>query len=148
MLNNKSDFSLLQSTSKTKLIAKKCAALGLSYCSIVDDNLSGVVEHLKAAKDLKLKPIVGFQRDGVAYVAKNKAGWQQLVNIFNNKATQTTDIVKILTPDYFVDRLFTNKQLAHTFTDGFDKLVDQFAICDVDTDYIGISDNCPLYRFL
>lgn len=92
-------YSLLDGVSKPTQNAETCSKYGYGSCAITNHgNLSSAVEHVKACKDAKIKPILGNElyicddvpskkdRDNrnkhhLCVLAKNAAGWKQLIGL-------------------------------------------------------------------
>lgn len=87
-LNLHTHYSLLKGFSRPEDLAAKAESLGIKSMAIADyDILSGSVNFVKACEKHKIKPILGtkiFISDHNGYVtllAKNKAGWDEIVKL-------------------------------------------------------------------
>jgi DNA polymerase-3 subunit alpha len=85
-LQIRTHFSLQKGYGKPEEYAKKCKEFGYESCAIADINtLSGAVSFYKACKKFDIKPLIGcavkLDGESITYIAKNKAGWHDLIDI-------------------------------------------------------------------
>lgn len=83
-LKNYTHYSLLKGFSKPKELAKLCAENNYPACGIADyKTISGCVSFYKACKDVGIKPILGCSFDNNTLFAKNKQGWNDLIELIS-----------------------------------------------------------------
>jgi DNA polymerase-3 subunit alpha len=71
--------------SKPETILQKCIEYGYKSCAITDNStLSGSVAFHAEAKSKGIKPIIGTNLGGIIFLAKNKAGWKNLIKMASN----------------------------------------------------------------
>ena len=98
-LNNKTHFSLQRGYSKPEQLVAKCKEFGYKSCAITDINtISGAVAFYKTCKKNDIKPIIGctFEFEShkpTTLLAKNKAGWFDLIDLVSKKNSYSDDVV-------------------------------------------------------
>ena len=98
-LNNKTHFSLQRGYSKPEQLVAKCKEFGYKSCAITDINtISGAVAFYKTCKKNNIKPIIGctFEFEShkpTTLLAKNKAGWFDLIDLVSKKNSYSDDVV-------------------------------------------------------
>lgn len=81
-LRNYTHYSLLKGFSKPIELAKLCADNNYPACGIADyKSISGCVNFFKACKSFGVKPILGCAFDNNTIFAKNKNGWNDLIEL-------------------------------------------------------------------
>jgi DNA polymerase-3 subunit alpha len=85
-LKIRTHFSLQKGYGKPEEYVKKCKELGYKSCAIADINtLAGAVVFYKACKKYDIKPLLGcsvkLNGESETYIAKNKDGWHDLIDI-------------------------------------------------------------------
>ena len=84
-LCNYTHYSLLKGFSKPEQLAKKCRDNGYKACGIADyKSVSGAVSFYQACLKHGIKPIIGCAFDGFTLFAKNKNGWQDLIELVSS----------------------------------------------------------------
>lgn len=84
-LCNFTHYSLLRGFSKPEELAKKCADNKYRACGIADyKSISGAVSFYQACKEAGIKPIIGCTFDGFTLFAKNKNGWNDLIQLVSS----------------------------------------------------------------
>lgn len=79
-------YSLMSSLNRPDRLAKKAAELGYKSLGICDYNsLSSCVQHFKSCKKAGIKPIIGVRRNEGMILAKNLAGWKNLIKIVSEE---------------------------------------------------------------
>jgi DNA polymerase-3 subunit alpha len=78
--NCKTHFSLLKAFSKCEKLAEKCKERGYKACVMADiDCISGAMEFHDSCRKHGVKPILGCDFGSYILIAKNKAGWFDLI---------------------------------------------------------------------
>ena len=95
-LHIRTHFSLQRALTKPEEIAAKCKEYGYEACAITDFNtISGAVSFYKACKKYGIKPILGctleIENEVYTYVAKNKSGWYELIDLVTKYNSCTPD---------------------------------------------------------
>lgn len=73
-------YSIGRSIIQPEKLAKRLKELGYDGAIIADlETLGGTIETYKALKEAGLKCILGMEKDGAVYLAKNKEGWKDLI---------------------------------------------------------------------
>ena len=81
-LKNFTHYSLLKGYSKPDELALKCKQNEYPACGICDyKTISGAVAFYQACKKLNIKPIIGCSFDNCQLFAKNKNGWNDLIEL-------------------------------------------------------------------
>ena len=81
-LKNFTHYSLLKGFSKPHELAKICADRDYPACGITDyKSISGAVSFHQACKKMGIKPIIGCAFDSTTVYAKNKDGWNDLIQM-------------------------------------------------------------------
>ena len=81
-LKNFTHYSLLKGYSKPDELALKCKQNEYTACGICDyKTISGAVAFYQACKKLNIKPIIGCSFDNCQLFAKNKNGWNDLIEL-------------------------------------------------------------------
>jgi len=79
------DYTILKSLIKVKDLINFCVSKNIKSCGICDQNLFGVIEFYKLAKQNNIKPIIGLEiivNDNTIYLyAKNYNGYKNLLKI-------------------------------------------------------------------
>jgi len=84
-LKNFTHYSLLKGFSKPEELAQKCKDNDYPACGICDyKTISGAVAFYKACKKVGIKPIIGCCFDGFILFAKNKSGWNDLIELVSS----------------------------------------------------------------
>jgi len=84
-LCNYTHYSLLRGFSKPDELAKKCSENGYKACGITDHkSISGAVSFYQACVKYNIKPIIGCSFDQFTLIAKNKAGWNDLIELISS----------------------------------------------------------------
>lgn len=84
-LINFTHYSLLKGFSKPKKIVQKCKDNGYISCGIADyKTISGCVSFYVACKKEGIKPIIGCSFDKFVVFAKNKDGWNDLIELVSS----------------------------------------------------------------
>jgi len=82
---NYTHYSLLKGFSKPEELAKKCSENGYKACGITDyKSISGAVSFYQACLKHGIKPIIGCSFDQFTLLAKNKGGWQDLIELVSS----------------------------------------------------------------
>lgn len=83
-LRNYTHYSLLKGFSKPNELAKLCADNNYPACGIADyKTISGCVSFFKACKKFGVKPILGCSFDNNSIFARNKNGWNDLIELIS-----------------------------------------------------------------
>lgn len=97
-LKNFTHYSLLKGFSKPHELAKVCADNDYPACGITDyKTISGAVSFHQACKKVGIKPIIGCSFDRTTIFAKNKDGWNdliQMVSMTDEDGNITTSVAK------------------------------------------------------
>lgn len=81
-MHNFTHYSLLKGFSKPSELANICADNNYPACGIADyKTISGCVSFYQACKKVGIKPILGCSFDNYAVFAKNKDGWNDLIEM-------------------------------------------------------------------
>lgn len=84
-IRNITHYSLLRGFSKPEALAKACSVNGYKACGITDyKTISGAVSFYRSCKKYKIKPIIGCSFDKYTLLAKNKHGWNDLIELVSN----------------------------------------------------------------
>lgn len=84
-LCNFTHYSLLRGFSKPEELAQKCAENKYRACGIADyKSISGAVSFYQACKEAGIKPIIGCAFDDFTLFAKNKNGWNDLIQLISS----------------------------------------------------------------
>lgn len=84
-LKNFTHYSLLKGFSKPHELAQKCKDNNYPACGICDyKTISGAVSFYKACKKVNIKPIIGCSFDDFIVFSKNKAGWNDLIELVSS----------------------------------------------------------------
>jgi DNA polymerase-3 subunit alpha len=84
-LKNYTHYSLLRGFSKPEELVEKCKDNGYIACGIADHKtISGCVSFYKACKKANIKAILGCSFDDFILFAKNKDGWNDLIEIVSS----------------------------------------------------------------
>lgn len=82
---NYTHYSLLKGFSKPESLAKKCVENGYTACGITDyKSISGAVAFYQACIKHNIKPIIGCSFDDFTLLAKNKEGWNDLIELVSS----------------------------------------------------------------
>ena len=82
---NYTHYSLLKGFSKPDQLAKKCSKNGYKACGITDyKSISGAVSFYQACNKHGIKPIIGCAFDQFTLLAKNKEGWNDLIELVSS----------------------------------------------------------------
>jgi len=88
LICNYTHCSLLRGFSKPEEMAKKCSENGYAACGITDyKSISGAVAFYQACVKYNIKPIIGCSFDGFTLLAKNKEGWNNLIELVSSLDT-------------------------------------------------------------
>lgn len=122
-LLNYSHYSLLRGFSKPEELAQKCVDNGYKACGLVDHkSISGAVSFYKACKARGIKPIIGCDFDKYILIAKNHAGWLDLI-----EAVSTLEVGGVI-PRELATQIFKRENLICISKKKFGK--DSFAHCE------------------
>lgn len=122
-LLNYSHYSLLRGFSKPEELAQKCVDNGYKACGLVDHkSISGAVSFYKACKAKGIKPIIGCDFDKYILIAKNHAGWLDLI-----EAVSTLEVGGVI-PRELATQIFKRENLICISKKKFGK--DSFAHCE------------------
>jgi len=84
MIRNHSHFSLLRGFGTPEKIVDKAKELGYGYCGLTDyKSISGCVDFYEKCIKEEIKPILGCDFDDFTLIAKNKEGWNELIEILS-----------------------------------------------------------------
>jgi DNA polymerase-3 subunit alpha len=103
---NYTHYSLLKGFSRPEELAKKCSENGYPACGIADyKSISGAVSFYQSCIEHNVKPIIGCAFDDFTLIAKNKAGWYDLIDLISS--LDADDNV----PSREAKRIFDNRNL-------------------------------------
>lgn len=84
-LKNYTHYSLLKGFSKPEELVAKCKQNDYKACGLSDyKTISGAISFFKACKKSGIKPIIGCSFDNFAVFAKNKTGWNDLIQLVSS----------------------------------------------------------------
>ena len=88
-INCKTHFSLLKAFSKCDKLAEKCKEYGYPACAIADlGSLSGAMEFHDSCRKHGVKPMLGCDFGTYVLIAKNKAGWFDLIKVVSQEGLE------------------------------------------------------------
>lgn len=89
MLRTHSHFSILKAYGTPKEIVQRAIELGYNYCALTDyKSISGCIDFYEECKKNKIKPILGCDFGDFTLLAKNKAGWNELILLLSQDAPE------------------------------------------------------------
>jgi len=84
MIRNHSHFSLLRGYGTPEAIVAKAKELGYSYCGLTDyKSISGCIDFYEECVKEEVKPVLGCDFGEFTLIAKNKDGWNELIEILS-----------------------------------------------------------------
>lgn len=138
-LKVKSSFSLLQSTTKINDLVQSAKSKGYKAIALTDNNtLYGAIDFYNACQKAEIKPIIGLTLDisglietnheyELTFIAKDKQGYQNLMQLSTLKMTLNDDILEFSSLTNYLDGLFI---LSPSEKSEFSYLIEQSQISD------------------